>query len=173
MFGNLKLENLETLYVDELKDAYDFEHQLLDALTKMEEAANTGELKQAFGEHRRQTENQVRRLEQVFRSLGRQAERKTCKGMKGLIHEGEEYIKAKGDEATLDAALISAAQRVEHYEMAVYGTLRTYAQALGHEDQARLLGQTLDEESAADEKLTLLARSGINAEALQGALAAR
>lgn len=169
MFGNLKLENLEKLYIDELKDAYDFEHQLLDALPKMEEAAHTGELRRAFGEHRRETESQVQRLEQVFRSLGREAERKTCKGMKGLIDEGEEYIKARGDEATLDAALIAAAQRVEHYEIAVYGTLRTYAEALGYEDQARLLDQTLDEESAADERLTDLAQSGINAEALHAA----
>ncbi len=173
MFGNLRLENLEKLYIDELKDAYDFEHQLLEALPKMEEAAYTGELKQAFRDHRLETEGQVRRLEQVFRSLGREAERKTCKGMKGLIAEGEEYIRAKGDEATLDAALIAAAQRVEHYEIAVYGTLRTYAEALGREDQARLLDQTLEEESAADEKLTDLAQSGINAEALQAALVAR
>lgn len=173
MFGNLKLENLEKLYVDELKDAYDFEHQLLDALPKMEEAAHARELKEAFREHRRETENQVKRLEQVFRSLGKDADRKTCKGMKGLIAEGEEYIKAKGDDATIDAGLISAAQRVEHYEMAVYGTLRTYAEALGREDQARLLDQSLDEESAADEKLTDLAESGINAEALQAAVVAR
>ena len=101
----------------------------------------------------------------MFRSLGREAARKTCKGMKGLIAEGEEYVKAKGDEATLDAALISAAQRVEHYEIAVYGTLRTYADALGYADQARLLDENLEEESAADEKLTELATSGINVEA--------
>ncbi|HEX6200340.1 MAG TPA: ferritin-like domain-containing protein [Thermoanaerobaculia bacterium] len=165
MFGNLKLENLETLYVDELKDAYDFEHQILDALPKMEEAATHAELQSAFREHRRETENQVRRLEQVFNSLGRDAERKTCKGMKGLIAEGEEYVKARGDDAAIDAALISGAQRVEHYEMAVYGTLRTYARALGHEDQATLLNQSLEEEKAADAKLTRLAESGINVNA--------
>lgn len=165
MFGNLKLENLEKLYVDELKDAYDFEHQILDALPKMEEAATHAELQSAFREHRRETENQVRRLEQVFNSLGRDAERKTCKGMKGLIAEGEEYVKARGDDAAIDAALISGAQRVEHYEMAVYGTLRTYARALGHEDQATLLNQSLEEEKAADAKLTRLAESGINVNA--------
>jgi ferritin-like metal-binding protein YciE len=165
LFGNLKLENLEKLYVDELKDAYDFEHQILDALPKMEESATHPELQAAFREHRRETENQVRRLEQVFNSLGRDAERKTCKGMKGLLDEGEEYIKARGDDATIDAALISGAQRVEHYEMAVYGTLRTYARALGHEDQATLLNQSLEEEGAADAKLTRLAESGINVEA--------
>jgi ferritin-like metal-binding protein YciE len=165
LFGNLKLENLETLYVDELKDAYDFEHQILDALPRMEESATHPELQAAFREHRRETENQVRRLEQVFNSLGRDAERKTCKGMKGLLAEGEEYVKARGDDATIDAALISGAQRVEHYEMAVYGTLRTYARALGHEDQATLLNQSLEEEGAADAKLTRLAESGINVEA--------
>jgi ferritin-like metal-binding protein YciE len=165
LLGTSNFENLEQLYVDELEDAYDFEHQILDALPKMEEAANAAELKQAFREHRRETEGQVGRLEQVFRSLGREAGRKTCKGMKGLIAEGEEYVKAKGDEATLDAALISAAQRVEHYEIAVYGTLRTYADALGYADQARLLDENLEEESAADEKLTELATSGINVEA--------
>ena len=171
MFGTMKLENLETLYVDELKDAYDFEHQILDALPKMAEAAHSTELQAAFREHRRETENQVRRLEQVFRSLGREADRKTCKGMKGLLSEGDEFVKARGDDATVDAALISAAQRVEHYEMAVYGTLRTYAEVLGHDDQARLLDESLDEESAADEKLTELATSGINVEATTAAAA--
>lgn len=101
----------------------------------------------------------------VFNSLGRDADRKTCKGMKGLIAEGEEYVKARGDNATIDAALIFGAQRVEHYEMAVYGTLRTYARALGHEDQATLLQQSLEEESAADSQLTRLAESGINVKA--------
>lgn len=165
MFGTMKLENLEKLYVDELKDAYDFEHQILDALPKMVKAAHANELKEAFEEHRRETENQVRRLEQVFRSLGKEPDRKTCKGMKGLLAEGDEYVKARGDDATVDAALISAAQRVEHYEMAVYGTLRNYAEVLGHADQARLLDQSLEEESAADDKLTELATSGINVEA--------
>ena len=165
MFGNMKLENLETLYVDELKDAYDFEHQILDALPKMTDAAHSSELAEAFREHRRETENQVRRLEQVFNLMGRDPDRKTCKGMKGLLAEGEEYVKAKGDDATVDAALISAAQRVEHYEIAVYGTLRTYAQVLGQPEHAALLRQSLEEESAANEKLTRLAESGINVEA--------
>jgi ferritin-like metal-binding protein YciE len=165
----MNLDNLKQVYLDELKDAYDFEHQILDALPKMEEAASSPELKQAFQEHRRETENQVRRLEQVFNHLGRDPERKTCKGMKGLIAEGEEFVKARGDGAAIDAALISGAQRVEHYEMAVYGTLRTYARALGHEEQATLLQQNLSEEKAADEKLTGLAESGINVEAAVGA----
>jgi ferritin-like metal-binding protein YciE len=165
----MNLDNLKQVYLDELKDAYDFEHQILDALPKMEEAASSPELKRAFQEHRRETENQVRRLEQVFNHLGRDAERKTCKGMKGLIAEGEDFVKARGDGAAIDAALISGAQRVEHYEMAVYGTLRTYARALGHEEQATLLQQNLSEEKAADEKLTGLAESGINVEAAVGA----
>ena len=130
MFGKMKLENLKTLYLDELKDAYDFEHQILEALPKMEKAASADELKQAFREHRGQTELQVGRLEQIFQSLGEKADRKSCKGMKGLLAEGEDFIKARGDRDTIDASLISAAQRVEHYEIAVYGTLRAYARVL-------------------------------------------
>ncbi|HUF78057.1 MAG TPA: ferritin-like domain-containing protein [Thermoanaerobaculia bacterium] len=168
MSDNTNLDNLKVLYVDELKDAYDFEHQILDALPKMEEAASDSQLKRAFQEHRRETENQVRRLEQVFNHLGRDAERKTCKGMKGVISEGEDYVKASGDGEVIDAALISAAQRVEHYEMAVYGSLRTYARALGFEDQAELLQQNLSEEKAADEKLTGLAESGSHVKATVG-----
>ena len=162
MFGKMKLESLKALYLDELKDAYDFEHQLLDTLPKMEKTATAEELKSAFREHRGQTERQVERLKQVFASLGEKPERKTCKGMKGLIAEGDEYLKARGDKDTIDASLISAAQRVEHYEMAVYGTLREYARVLGVPDQGRLLQQNLDEEKAADQKLTQLAEQGIN-----------
>ena len=162
MFGKMKLESLKTLYLDELKDAYDFEHQLLEALPKMEKAASADELKSAFREHLGQTERQVDRLEQVFTSLGVAADRKTCKGMKGLLTEGDEYLKARGDRDTIDASLIAAAQRVEHYEIAVYGTLREYARVLGAADQMRLLQQTLDEEKSADQKLTRLAEQGIN-----------
>jgi ferritin-like metal-binding protein YciE len=162
MFGKMKLENLRTLYLDELKDAYDFEHQILEALPKMEKAASADELKQAFREHLGQTERQVGRLEQIFKSLDEKADRKSCKGMKGLLAEGEDFIKARGDRDTIDASLISAAQRVEHYEIAVYGTLRAYARVLGLQEQARLLQQNLDEESKADQKLTQLAEQGIN-----------
>jgi ferritin-like metal-binding protein YciE len=165
MFGSMKLENLKELYLDELKDAYDFEQQLCDALPKMEKAATAPELKEAFRSHLEETKGQVERLERVFQSLGEKADRKTCKGMKGLIAEGEEYLKARGDKTTHDAALISAAQRVEHYEMAVYGTLRAYAECLGYQDQASLLQETLDEEGQADKKLTMLAESAINYEA--------
>jgi ferritin-like metal-binding protein YciE len=162
MFGKMKLESLRTLYLDELKDAYDFEHQNLSELPKMEKAATADELKAAFREHRNQTQQHVQRLEQVFGSLGASAERKTCKGMKGLLSEGEEYIKARGDKDAIDASLIAAAQRVEHYEMAVYGTLREYARVLGAQDQSRILEQTLEEEKRTDQKLTQLAEQGIN-----------
>ena len=162
MFGKMKLESLKSLYLDELKDAYDFEHQILEALPKMEKAATAEELKSAFREHRAQTERQTERLEQVFASLGEKAERKTCKGMKGLLAEGEEYLKAHGDRDAVDASLIAAAQRVEHYEIAVYGTLREYARVLGVPDQGRLLQQNLEEEKTADQKLTQLAEQGIN-----------
>jgi ferritin-like metal-binding protein YciE len=164
MFGT-KLESLRKLYLDELKDVYDAEHQILDALPKMADAASSPQLKNGFREHLEQTRQQVRRLEEIFGKLDEKPHRKTCKGMKGLLAEGEEYVKAKGDEDTIDASLISAAQRVEHYEMAAYGTLRTYARTLGHEDHARLLQQTLDEESRTDQKLTELAEAGINVHA--------
>jgi ferritin-like metal-binding protein YciE len=162
MFGKMKLESLKSLYLDELKDAYDFEHQILEALPKMEKAATAEELKSAFREHCAQTERQTERLKQVFASLGEKAERKTCKGMKGLLAEGEDYLKAHGDRDAIDASLIAAAQRVEHYEIAVYGTLREYARVLGLSDQGRLLQQNLEEEKTADQKLTQLAEQGIN-----------
>ncbi|HEX2254038.1 MAG TPA: DUF892 family protein [Thermoanaerobaculia bacterium] len=161
----MKIPNLESLYQDELKDAYDFEHQILEALPQMAEAAHNEEVRQAFQEHQRQTEGQVERLEQVFRLLGQKPGRKHCDGMEGLIEEGEEILEAEGDEAAIDAALIAAAQRVEHYEIAAYGTLRTYARTLGYDDQAELLQQTLDEEGETDELLTQLAESGLNQQA--------
>ena len=169
MFGRKTLDDLRKLYLDELKDLYDAEHQILDALPKLENAAENHELKDAFAEHFEETKGHVRRLEQVFRGLGEEPERKTCEGIKGLIKEGDEFVKARGDGDTIDAALISAAQRVEHYEIAAYGTLRTYARHLGHQDQVRLLEETLDEESDADEKLTEIAESGINEMAAVGA----
>ena len=157
-----KLESLRKLYVDEIKDIYDAEHQILEALPEMEDKATTPELKDAFREHFSQTTNQVARLDQVFESLGIDAERKTCKGMKGLLAEGEHFLKTSGDDDTIDAALIAAAQRVEHYEIAVYGTLRTYAVMLGHEDQAELLQTSLEEERATDENLSAIAEATVN-----------
>jgi ferritin-like metal-binding protein YciE len=141
---------------------YDAEQRLTKALPKMADAAHSPALKAAFQEHFRQTEGQVSRLEQVFRSLGKSARSKTCEAMKGLIEGGEEAISAKGDPDVKDAALIAAAQRVEHYEIAGYGTVRTFAQRLGRLDAAGLLQQTLDEEAATDKKLTALAEQSIN-----------
>jgi ferritin-like metal-binding protein YciE len=131
----------------------------------MEERASNDELKRAFHSHLEETRGQVSRLEQVFEKCGEQPDRKTCVAMKGLIAEGEEILKAKGDNDVIDAGLIAAAQRVEHYEIAGYGTVRTLAQRLGFEDQARLLQQTLDQEGAADKKLTQIAESRVNVEA--------
>jgi ferritin-like metal-binding protein YciE len=167
LFGK-NLENLRQLYLDELKDLYDAEHQILEALPKMEERAHTNELKDGFARHFEQTQRQIARLEQVFQSLGERAERKTCKGMKGLIAEGDSFVSASGDDETVDAALIGAAQRVEHYEMAAYGTLRTWARILGEEKQAKLLQQTLDEEGETDKKLTGIAESWVNVQAAVG-----
>ena len=164
----MKIDNLQKLFVEELKDVYDAEHQLLDALSQMSEAAKAPELKRAFTQHRQETQGQVRRLEQVFRGLGREPERKTCEGIKGLLEEGKEFLEAEGDKDAIDAALIGAAQKVEHYEMAAYGTLRTFALTLGRRDEAQLLQETLDEEAAADEKLTDIAVSSVNPEATEG-----
>jgi ferritin-like metal-binding protein YciE len=165
MFGSNKFETLEDLYVDELRDLYDAEHQILDALPKMIERASHDELKQAFRQHLDETRGQVARLEQVFERLGHKADRKTCAAMKGLIAEGKEILEAKGNEDVIDAGLIAAAQRVEHYEIAGYGTLRTLARRLGHEDQARLLQQNLEQEGNADQTLTRIAETRVNVEA--------
>jgi len=159
------MESLRELYVDELKDLYNAEQQLTKALPKMAEASSHPDLKNAFREHLRQTEGQIARLEQIFEQLGRGPRGKHCKGMAGLIEEGEEMIKEGGDADTLDAALICAAQKVEHYEMAGYGTVRTWAYLLGEAEACRLLQQTLDEEGQADKKLTALAESHVNQEA--------
>jgi ferritin-like metal-binding protein YciE len=150
-------ENLHELFVDELKDIYDAEKQLTKALPKMAKAAESEELRAAFEEHLEITRMQVNRLEEVFKSLGLAARGKTCEGMKGLIAEGQEMMSELEQGATLDAALIASAQKVEHYEIASYGTLATFAEIMGHQDAKDLLGQTLDEEKEADEKLTQVA----------------
>ena len=159
---SLKFNNLEDLLIAQLEDVYDAEKRLVSALPKMAEAAHDQELKSAFNQHLRETENHVNRLEQVFQELGREANRETCAAMKGLISEGEEMIDAKGDPDVKDAALIAAAQRVEHYEMAAYGCIRTFARRLGHERIASLLQQTLEEEGNADKKLTNIAERDVN-----------
>ncbi|MBV8199676.1 MAG: ferritin-like domain-containing protein [Acidobacteria bacterium] len=161
----MKMESLKDLYLEQLRDVFDAETQLVDALPKMASAANNVNLKNAFNQHLRQTREQVSRLERIFTALGEKPEGQTCHGMKGLIKEGEEMIKAKGDPDVIDAGLIAAAQRVEHYEIAVYGTVRTYAEMLGAEEAVRMLEKTLQEEEETDDKLTEIAESHVNVEA--------
>ncbi|MCE5266367.1 MAG: ferritin-like domain-containing protein [Planctomycetaceae bacterium] len=162
MFSNIELNSLEDLLLLELSDLYDGEKRLCSALPKMADAASSPVLKRMFQQHFQETERQVSRLEQVFVDLGKPASRETCDAMKGLIKEGSEIIDATGSPDVKDAALISAAQRVEHYEMAGYGSARTFAQHLGHSNVARLLQMTLDEEKETDKRLTQLAEESIN-----------
>jgi ferritin-like metal-binding protein YciE len=164
----MKLESLKDLYLEQLKDLYSAESQLVEALPKMAEAATASDLKKGFTDHLRQTKEHVKRLEQIFKNLGEDSGGTKCKGMEGLIKEGEEMIKMKGEDAARDAGLIAAAQRVEHYEIAAYGTVRTYAELLGHDEHVTLLEKTLNEEEETDERLTQLAESHINEEALVG-----
>jgi ferritin-like metal-binding protein YciE len=162
----MKLDTLEKLYVSELRDLYNAENQLLKALPKMAKGASSEELKDGFEKHLEQTKGHVRRLEQIFEGLGENPKGKTCKAMKGLIEEGSEMLEQEGDESVIDAGLIGAAQRVEHYEIAAYGTVRTFANLLGEEDAAELLQQTLDEEGETDKELSELAEGIVNEEAL-------
>lgn len=150
----MKIESLSALFEAELKDIYDAEKRIVRALPKLAKAASSDELRQALEEHLQVTKGHVQRLEQVFQLLGKPAKGKTCAGMKGLVEEGAEVIGEDASESLMDAAIIGAAQRVEHYEMAAYGTVRTFAERLGNEQAAALLGETLDEEKEADEKLT-------------------
>jgi ferritin-like metal-binding protein YciE len=168
MEEQMKLDSLHALYIEQLQDLYSAEQQLTKALPKMAKAAHSPKLKAAFEGHLEQTKTHIERLEQIFKSLNTKHGNITCKGMQGLIEEGDEMIKEKADPDVKDAGLIAAAQRVEHYEMAGYGTVRTYAQVMGHKEHIKLLQQTLDEEGAADKKLTSLAESGINVEAASG-----
>jgi ferritin-like metal-binding protein YciE len=164
----MDIDSLQKLFVHELKDLYSAENQILKALPKMAEKASAPELRQAFEMHHKETEEQVRRLEQIFDSLEHQPGGHKCVGMEGLIEEGEEVMKDAEDDAVRDAGMIAAAQRVEHYEIAAYGTARTYARMLGNEEAAKLLQQTLDEEGETDQKLTKLAESRVNPEAMRG-----
>jgi len=161
----MEMETLQDLYVEELKDLYSAENQIIKALPKMIKAASHDELKQAFTRHLRETERHVTRIEQVCASLGVSPKGKKCVGMEGLLKEGAELIKEKPDAEVLDAGLIAAAQHVEHYEMAGYGCVRTYARQLGYEAQAEMLQATLDEEGATDKLLTEIAENSINIEA--------
>src|ERR1700687_4799090 len=158
-------ENLKKLYVDELKDLFSAETQLLKALPKMAKAASSDELRTGFEEHLEQTRGHVQRLEQIFKELGEKPSGKKCKGMEGLVAEGQEMMGEDFEDDLMDAALISAAQRVEHYEIAAYGTVRTYAELLGEDTAAQLLEQTLEEEKETDQKLTDMAGE-INVKAL-------
>ena len=158
----MPLQTLQDLYVSELKDLYNAEQQLLKALPKMAKGASSAELKDAFNQHLQQTEHQVERLDRIFKNLGKTPRGKKCLGMQGLIEEGNELLKEKADPSVKDAGLISAAQRVEHYEMAGYGTVRTFDLTLGFDDAAQALQETLDEEGNTDHKLTQLAESMIN-----------
>jgi ferritin-like metal-binding protein YciE len=158
----MSLDSLESLFIEELRDIYNGEKQILRALPKMAKAAESAELSQAFTKHLKETQGHVQRLEKILRELGQAVRGKQCKGMMGLIEEGKEKLEEEGEAAVLDAALIASAQKVEHYEIAAYGCLRTYAQLLGYDQVAKLLEQTLAEEEAADKKLTQLGEGGIN-----------
>jgi ferritin-like metal-binding protein YciE len=153
---------LHDAFIDELRDTYDAEKQLTKALPKLAKAATNGKLRAAFETHLQETQGQIARLEQVFQRLDEKVRGKHCDGIAGIIEEGKSIMEEDFDETTMDACLIAAGQRAEHYEMAAYGTLVAWALAMGHTEAARLLQQTLDEEKAADKKLSGLAEGGIN-----------
>lgn len=161
----MKLKTLEDLFHQELKDLYSAEKQLVKALPKMAKAAKNPELKAGFEEHLEQTKGHVERLDQIAGQLGKKLSGHKCRAMEGLVEEGAEMISEDAEDSVRDAGLIGAAQRVEHYEMAGYGTARALARRLGHEDLAKILGKTLEEEKETDAKLTKLAESSVNAEA--------
>jgi ferritin-like metal-binding protein YciE len=161
----MKLESLNSLLTEQLQDLYSAEQQIIEALPKMIDKANSSQLKAGLSEHLQQTKGQVSRLDRIFDQIPDvDREGQKCKGMEGIIKEGEEIVKAKGDPEVRDAGIISAAQRVEHYEIASYGSARTYAQLLGQDQWAQLLQQTLDEEKQTDQKLNQLAER-VNIEA--------
>jgi ferritin-like metal-binding protein YciE len=164
----MKITSLNELLAEELKDIYSAEKQLLRAMPKMAKKATSPELKSALQEHMEVTQRQVERLEQVFESIGKPAKAKTCKAMQGLLEEATEIMGEDADDAVLDAGIIAAAQKVEHYEIASYGTVRTWARLCGQEEAANLLQETLDEEGEADQRLTQLAESLVNPEAEDG-----
>ena len=164
----MKINNLQELYVEELRDLYSAETQLVKALPKIANAVTSDELRTALEDHLEQTKEHVNRLEQIFEGLKESPKGKKCKAMEGLLKEGDELLEEDIAEHVLDAALIAACQRCEHYEIAVYGTLATFAKLMGRDEDVDLLGQTLDEEKEADETLTDIAESTINIEAKQG-----
>ena len=161
---SMKLENLQQLFVKELRDLYDAENQITEALPKLIDASHHSDLKNALQQHLSVTQQQIARLDRIFQMMNEKPTGETCKGMKGVIKEGDDIVSSGGDPSTVDAGIISAAQRVEHYEMAGYGTVRTYAELLGQQEMAKLLQQTLDEEVEADKTLSQIA-STVNVEA--------
>jgi ferritin-like metal-binding protein YciE len=161
----MELKTLNDLFIHQLKDLYAAEQQLLQAMPKMEEKITSGELKRSMGRHREETQYQVNRLEKVFESLGVQPKAEKCKAMEGLLKETQEFMEEEADKPVMDAGLIALAQRIEHYEIAAYGTACTYAKYLGHQEALRLLKETLSEEKKTDERLTVLAESTINIKA--------
>ena len=165
----MALNSMDELFLNELKDVYNAEKQLVAALPRMAKAAQSPKLQQAITKHLGETEGHVKRLEQILQSLGEPLRGKKCKGMEGLIEEGKEILEEEGAPEVIDAAIISAAQRVEHYEIAAYGCLRTYALLLGNTEADRLLQQTLAEEEATDKALTALGEGGINQAAVAAA----
>ena len=164
----MSVDSIEKLFVEELKDLYSAENQITKVLPKMAKASTSSELKTAFESHLEETRGHVQRLDRVFAILGKAPKGKTCEGMKGVLDEGSKMLSETNEGQLRDAAMISAAQRVEHYEMAAYGTVRTYAQLLGQSEIAKLLQATLEEEKAADKKLTEIA-STVNAQAQHAA----
>jgi ferritin-like metal-binding protein YciE len=163
----MTMELMEDFYIEELKDILDAEKQLLKALPRMAEAATAPELRQAFEMHLKETEGQIQRLQQIFKRLDEPAKGKKCKAMAGLLKEAEEFLGEDAVEEIIDVGLIVAAQKVEHYEIASYGSLATFAKLLGLEEDKKMLGQTLEEEKATDGKLTLLAET-LNSDAAEG-----
>lgn len=163
----MKLETLRDLLIEEMADIYDAEHQIIEALPKMKKAASSDKLKQSFQEHLDVTRQQVSRLEQVFEMMDQKPKRKACKAMKGLIKEGEDMIEEEADKDVKDAGLIASAQRIEHYEIAAYGTAMAYAKQIGMDEAIQLMSQSLEEEKMTDEKLSQLAESTINVKASQ------
>ena len=161
----MELKTLNDLFVHQLKDLYGAEQQLLKAMPKMLAKITAKELQQAFTKHMEETQNQVKRLEQVFQSLGIKPEAEKCKAMEGLLKEAEEFLGYDADKAVMDAGIIASAQRVEHYEIAGYGTACTYAKFLGHSEALNLLQETLSEEKKTDEKLSYIAETSINIKA--------
>jgi ferritin-like metal-binding protein YciE len=169
----MKIESMEDLFLGQIEDLYDAEQRLVKALPKMAEASTSPELRQAFLSHLGETKEHVQRLEQVFQSLGKKPKAETCAAMKGLVEEGDEMVSNTDQSPLRDAGLIAAANRVEHYEIAAYGSARTFAKTLGHAGAVSLLDATLNEEKKADQKLTTLAESMINHDALRAASVAR